>query len=156
MQENTETTRDKQLDEELADVLIAISVIAKRLARKLQTTNQERRMGKMSDLDLQIKELRSCGETILEIAETLAGIFSSHAAEDTPPKAVPKEKLKTPAFEEVRHRMTVIAQAGYSAEVKALITKYGARKLSDIDPSQFEGLLKEADALGKPEAGNDG
>ena len=30
-------------------------------------------MGKMSDLDLQIKELRSCGETILEIAETLAG-----------------------------------------------------------------------------------
>ena len=109
-------------------------------------------MGKMSDLDLQIKELRSCGETILEIAETLAGIFSSHAAEDTPPKAVPKALT----LEEVRHRMTVIAQAGYSAEVKALITKYGARKLSDIDPSQFEGLLKEADALGKPEAGNDG
>lgn len=41
MQENTETTRDRQLDEELADVLIAISVIAKRLARKLQTENQE-------------------------------------------------------------------------------------------------------------------
>ena len=109
-------------------------------------------MGKMSDLDLQIKELRSCGETILEIAETLAGIFSSHAAEDTPPK----EKPKALTLEEVRHRMTVIAEAGYSAEVKALITKYGARKLSDIDPSQFEGLLKEADALGKPGAGNDG
>lgn len=41
MQENTETTRDRQLGEELADVLIAISVIAKRLARKLQTANQE-------------------------------------------------------------------------------------------------------------------
>ena len=41
MQENTETTKDRQLDEELADVLIAISVIAKRLARKLQTANQE-------------------------------------------------------------------------------------------------------------------
>ena len=41
MQENTETTRDRQLDGELADVLIAISVIAKRLARKLQTANQE-------------------------------------------------------------------------------------------------------------------
>ncbi len=112
-------------------------------------------MGKMSDLDLQIKELRSCGETIIEIANTLAGMFSSQA-EDTPPKADPKEKPKTPAFEEVRHRMTVIAQAGYSAEVKALITKYGARKLSDIDPSQYEELLKEADALGKPEAGTDG
>ena len=85
-------------------------------------------MGKMSDLDLQIRELRSCGETILEIANTLAEMFSSPAAEDAPPKEKPK----------------------------ALITKYGARKLSDIAPSKFEGLLKEADALGKPEAGNDG
>ncbi|MFU0832900.1 MAG: MazG domain-containing protein [Oscillospiraceae bacterium] len=41
MQENTEITRDRQLDEELADVLIAISVIAKRLARKLQAINEE-------------------------------------------------------------------------------------------------------------------
>src|SRR5699024_6522238 len=41
MQENSETTRDRQLDEEHADVLIAISVIAKRLGRKLQTANQE-------------------------------------------------------------------------------------------------------------------
>ena len=112
-------------------------------------------MGKVSELEMQIKELRSCGEPILEIANTLAGMFSSQAA-DTPPKAAPKEKPKTPAFEEVRHRMTVIAQAGYSAEVKALITKYGARKLSDIDPSRYEDLLKEADALGKPEAGTDG
>ena len=109
-------------------------------------------MGKMSDLDLQIKELRSCGETIIETANTLAGMFSSQAAEDAPPN----EKPKAPTLEEVRHRMTVIAQAGYSAEVKALITKYGARKLSDIDPSQYDELLKEADALGKPEAGTDG
>ena len=113
-------------------------------------------MGKLSDLDLQIKELRSCGETIIEITNTLAGMFFSETAGDTPPKAVPKEKPKTPVFEEVRHRMTVIAQAGYSAEVKALITKYGARKLSDIDPSRYDELLKEADALGKPEAGTDG
>ena len=109
-------------------------------------------MGNMSDLDLQIKELRSCGETIIGIANTLARIFSSQATEDAPPK----EKPKALTLEEVRHRMTVIAQAGYSAEVKALITKYGARKLSDIDPSRYEELLKEADALGKPEAGTDG
>mgnify|MGYP006922478945 CR=1 FL=1 len=50
--------------------------------------------------------------------------------------------------------MTVIAQSGFSAEVKALITKYGARKLSDIDPSQYESLLKEADALGKSDIGD--
>ncbi|MCD8366612.1 MAG: hypothetical protein LUC48_01090 [Clostridiales bacterium] len=46
MQENTETTRDRQLDEELSDVLIAISVVAKRLAKKLQEggqTNEDER-----------------------------------------------------------------------------------------------------------------
>lgn len=41
MQETTSPTRDAQLDDELTDVLIAISVIAKRLARKLQAVNQE-------------------------------------------------------------------------------------------------------------------
>ena len=38
----------------------------------------------MSDLDLQIKELRSCGEAIIGIANTLAEMFSSPAAEDAP------------------------------------------------------------------------
>ena len=46
-------------------------------------------MGKMSDLDLQIRELRSCGETIIEIANTLAGMFYSQAAEDAPPEEKP-------------------------------------------------------------------
>lgn len=112
-------------------------------------------MGKMSELDAQIKELRACGETIIGIADALAGMFSSPAKED-PPKKAAKEEPKVLTLEDVRHQMTVIAQSGFSAEVKALITKYGARKLSDIDPSQYESLLKEADALGKSEVGADG
>lgn len=112
-------------------------------------------MGKMSELDAQIKELRICGETIIRIADALAGMFSSPAEED-PPKKAAKEEPKVLTLEDVRHQMTVIAQSGFSAEVKALITKYGARKLSDIDPSQYESLLKEADALGKSEVGADG
>ena len=51
-------------------------------------------MGKMSDLDLQIKELRSCGETIIEIANTLAGMFSSQAAEDNTVKGSPQRKAE--------------------------------------------------------------
>lgn len=112
-------------------------------------------MGKMSELDAQIKELRVCGETIIGIADALAGMFSS-PAEGEPPKKAVKEEPKVLTLEDVRHQMTVIAQSGFSAEVKALITKYGARKLSDIDPSQYESLLKEADALGKSEVGADG
>lgn len=113
-------------------------------------------MGKMSELDVQIKELRSCGETIVGIADALTEMFTSAAAKETAPKKTAKEQPKTLTLEDVRHRMTVIAQSGFSAEVKSLITKYGARKLSDIDPSQYELLLKEANALGNPEVESDG
>ena len=77
MQENTETTRDRQLDEELADVLIAISVIAKRLARKLQMANQEGGTpdGKMSDLDLQIKNCAPAGRPSSESPIRWRGCF---------------------------------------------------------------------------------
>ncbi len=40
MKENTKTTNNKQNDDELIDVLIAISVIAKRLAKKHQLENE--------------------------------------------------------------------------------------------------------------------
>ena len=43
-------------------------------------------MGKMSGLDLQIKELRSCGESIIEIANALAEMFSSHSGRGYPAK----------------------------------------------------------------------
>ena len=74
MQENTETTRDRQLDEELADVLIAISVIAKRLARKLQMANQEGgtpdgvlhtvEVPRLTSGHIRISRGRPCGEVI--------------------------------------------------------------------------------------------
>ena len=41
MREEKPAPVEQATDEELFEVLIAISVIAKRLARKLQTTNQE-------------------------------------------------------------------------------------------------------------------
>ncbi len=41
MQETTETIRDEKQDEELADVLTAISVVAKRLARNLRNMEKE-------------------------------------------------------------------------------------------------------------------
>ena len=45
----------------------------------------------MSDSTLlQIRELRPCGETIIEIANMLVGMFYSQAAEDTRRTEVPK------------------------------------------------------------------
>ncbi|NCC65732.1 MAG: hypothetical protein EOM15_13870 [Spirochaetia bacterium] len=47
--------RDREIDEELADVLTAISVVSKRLARKLATLsqqeNEKRKGGKKDEQD---------------------------------------------------------------------------------------------------------
>lgn len=34
-----------------------------------------------------------------------------------------------------------------SAEVRAIVTKYGASRLSDIDPKDFAAVLKDAEAI---------
>lgn len=39
------------------------------------------------------------------------------------------------------------SQAGYTAEVRAIVTKYGASRLSDIDPKDFAAVLKDAEAI---------
>ena len=40
------------------------------------------------------------------------------------------------------------SQNGLTSEVKGLIAKFGGSKLSDIDPSNYEAIIKEAEVLG--------
>lgn len=39
--DSTEATKETSIDEELRDILIAISVVAKRLARKIEANQQQ-------------------------------------------------------------------------------------------------------------------
>ena len=89
----------------------------------------------MEDLAAKIEALRLSAKSIMDIADELAKNLSSE--EPTPP-----------SLEDVRHKLILAAQAGFSAEVKALITKYGADRLSAVDPSHYAALLAEVDAIG--------
>ena len=99
---------------------------------------------------------------------------SPPAPAPTPPPAPPPAPAPTPQqpaaelvgtipnaasleYPAVRHRLTVAAKAGHSAEVKALLTKYGATKLSEVDPAQYQTLLQEVEMLLKEKEvdGND-
>lgn len=51
------------------------------------------------------------------------------------------------SLEQVRTVLAKLAQEGHQAEVRALIIKYGATKLSDINPEHFKALLKEAEEI---------
>lgn len=68
-------------------------------------------------------------------------------------KKAPKKKEVEPVeqkpitLEEVRAVLAKLSQAGKQAEVKSLITKYEAKKLSDIPADQYPALLQEAESL---------
>lgn len=103
-------------------------------------------MGKISELDLAIKDLRSAAATINEVADTLAEMFSSAPADEACDAAAPAEPVLT--LEQVRAVLADKSRMGFTAEIRTLLQKYGAPKLSGIDPGCYKVLLADAEALG--------
>lgn len=60
------------------------------------------------------------------------------------PRAEPSKKI---GLEDVRAVLAKLSQHGKTAEVKDLITKYGASKLSDVDEEKYKDLLKDAEGI---------
>jgi N-methylhydantoinase B/oxoprolinase/acetone carboxylase alpha subunit len=58
-----------------------------------------------------------------------------------------KEESKTVALEDVRAKLAALSQAGKQKEVKALIKKFGANKLTEVAEEHYVALLKEAEAI---------
>ena len=102
-------------------------------------------MGKFSELDLAIKDLRSAAATINEVANTLADMFST-TADEAPDAATPAESQLT--LEQVRAVLADKSRMGFTAEIRALLQKYGAAKLSGIDPANYKALVVDAEVLG--------
>ena len=59
----------------------------------------------------------------------------------------PLEEVKEYTTEEVRAKLTALSQSGKQAQVKALITKYGAARLSDIPADKYAAVMAEAEAM---------
>ncbi len=62
-----------------------------------------------------------------------------------PAKQEPEEKPLT--LEEVRAVLAEKSRSGHTEEVRALLNKHGADKLSEIDPVEYAALLAEAEVL---------
>lgn len=102
-------------------------------------------MSKTSEMQSTIQELRDMATAINEIADQLFTAFSSGETEETAPEQ-PAEKQ--PTLEEVRSILAEKARAGFTSEVRELLGKYGADRLSAADPKHYAAILKEAEVLG--------
>lgn len=68
------------------------------------------------------------------------------AAKETPAESVLKEE-KPLNLEDVRAVLADKSRKGHTAEVKTLLNKHGADKLSEIDPAEYASLLADAEVL---------
>ena len=99
-------------------------------------------MSKMSEMSATIEELRKCAIAISDAANWLAEQFSGNEPE---PEAVHAEPVLT--LEAVRAVLANKSRAGYTAQIRSLLQKYGADKLSGIDPANYKALLAEVEGL---------
>ena len=100
-------------------------------------------MGKMSELEMMVKELRGYGENLIRMAEVMTEMFSASAQSER--EETPKKQL---SLTEVRAVLAEKSRAGHTAKVKELLEKHGAPKLSGIDPAEYPALLAEVEVLG--------
>ena len=106
-------------------------------------------MSKMSDMAMTIEELRNAAAAINDAANWLAHQFSSDDKQQNEIIAAKPEKKTKLALtlEEVRAVLADKSRAGHTAEIRELLKKYGASKLSLVDPKHYEALLREAEVL---------
>lgn len=111
-------------------------------------------MSKMSNLCLLIGEIIEHGEAILEATREIRSIFTDEppmlpdkpaAKEEKKPAA--KEPEKELAFTDVRAKLAELSKAGHTAQIKEILKRHGAEKLSDIRPEDYGEILKEAEGL---------
>ena len=98
-------------------------------------------MSKMADLDAAVAELRRCAKALIGVADALREVFSGEDAVRPEPTAPPL------TLEDVRAALARKSLEGRTAEVRALIRKFDADRLSGVDPARYTELLREAEAL---------
>jgi len=68
-------------------------------------------------------------------------------SEPSAPAAKEEAPVKVIPLEEVRSVLAEKSMAGFTEEIRGLLEKHGAPKLSQIDPANYAALLADAEAL---------
>ena len=125
-------------------------------------------MGKVKLLLDVIGDLRSLADSLQAVADAVAdsgaaeaeltttkepekaGKTGKSAAKNTAKKdakAMAKQEEEPLTLEEVRAVLAEKSRSGHTEEVRELLAKHGADKLSEIDPAEYAALLAEAEVL---------
>jgi len=101
-----------------------------------------------------IEDMRSLADSLQAVADAIGqNDLEETAAPAQAPAAKPAQAPADPppkaiTLEEVRAVLAEKSHDGFTAEVRELLQKYGAQKLSGVDPKHYAALLKDAEVLG--------
>ena len=88
-------------------------------------------MTKNDELKAAAQELRSVAKHLLAVADKL--------------EPEPEAEL---SYTDVRKVLAEKSRAGHTAKIKEILISHGADKLSEIDPTNYEALMKDAEVIG--------
>lgn len=103
-------------------------------------------MSKTNEVEQVIRELRDASSLLNDTANWLYELFSADKVQEHNTGSAETQKQLT--LEEVRAVCAEKSRAGFTAEVKSIITKHGADKLSAIKPEEYAAVLAEVEVLG--------
>lgn len=100
-------------------------------------------MEPMMDL---IKTLNALNDSIKKLTEKMSTECISTLTTTQAEEPIQEEKPNDRS--EVRAKLAELTRLGFSDEVKALLQKHGAERLSAVPDTELPALLKEAEAIG--------
>lgn len=94
-----------------------------------------------------ITNVRILADSLQAASDVLAEFKTAETVEQ-PVAQSPEKAEKAYTLEDVRGVLAEKSQNGFTAEIKALISKFGGNRLSDIEPGKYEEIIKNAEAIG--------
>ena len=89
------------------------------------------------------KDFTTVKELAVKLAKELNLFIEALDSEETP-KAEPACELVPITLEEVRTVLAELSRDGKTQEVKAILKRHGASRLSEVSPDEWEAILDEA------------
>ncbi len=94
-------------------------------------------------------DLRALADSVQAVADVMADKETAETAQPETPVSVKESEppAKAITLEQVRAVLADKSQQGFTADVRTLLEKYGAPKLSQIDPASYAALMADAESL---------
>ena len=122
-------------------------------------------MNHMNEIAQLLDTIIVCGESMAKIGKLLKEFLPEFAdarhqenksergiEADTTPATLPEKKdepaTKTYTFADVRKAFSAKSHEGYTDQIKSLISKYGADKLSDVKEADYTALMADLEVIG--------